>query len=579
MAGTGLNVSFIWSDDQIEDLRVWAASAKRIALDTETTGLDPWAPGFAVRQVCFGAADGSAFVLDGRNADLCRRALRAVRETPCRLWAHNASFDALALAHAYGVKVTGIRCSLVASRYRWPDAATRVGGHGYSLKDLRPATEAARDRLAARWALAGGSTDGDWLAAAVRNLPPDDPTLMEYVATDVVETARLVAHIAEVSLPGDIAAIKAECDLDDHWRWTTARGYLVDEALLERALVDFKTRQAESARRWGTDLTSNSTATRNWVQERGIECLDLSGTPTLSHKHFHRAFVPDENRIDWQHFVELREAGRNASKLRELASNLRNGRLHPQVSVNGAVTGRMSISRPALQNIPPALRPMFLPDPGTVLIGCDLDSVEPMVAAAMSGDRALRQAVTNDVYVELAVAVWGEQARSDPSRRKTAKTAFLAQLYGQGTNNLAARLDVPTDEASHVVDGLRTSFPDLFKWISRLRTTAREGRDLTTNAGRPLPGVADAPYKAVNYTVQGTAADVFKACNRAAVEALDAKALWLPIHDELIIQVEDDPAVIAESIELLREAMTSTMDGVIISGRPEVIGHHWQKAP
>lgn len=567
------DIQFLQPNRCLEGLRTWASGQRRIALDTETTGLDPRAPDFDVRQLCFGAADGTAFVLDGRHKDHCRAAIRAVRDTGRPLWAHNATFDALAIGYGFQFKLKDLRCSLLASRWVWPEL--RISG--YSLKTLRPATATATDRLARRYESAGGSTAGQWLPNAVASLPPNDPALMAYVATDAIETARLVDALADAAPPDALAAILSECRLSDHWRWVTARGFRIDERRLEQELESLAGRRASSERRWGVDLTRNSNATRSWLDDRGVRCLDPEGKSTLSHKHFDSAVVPDGSRADWREFTELRQSARDAGKLEELAGALRHRRVHPTVEVYGASTGRMAIKDPALQNIPSGLRGLFLAEEGAVLLGCDLDRVEPNVAAVLSGDDKLKDAVSQDVYVELAVAVWGEPARLNGARRVQAKTALLAQLYGQGTRSLAHGLGVAETDASDVVARLRASFPDLFQWIERVRHQAREGQPISTLKGRPLPPTREAPYRAVNWTVQGSAADLFKDCTLRAVGTMDAESLWLPIHDELIVQVEDNPEVIASALTQLQMAMTTTLDGVTIGGEAELIGHRWAK--
>ena len=47
----------------------------RLTLDTETTGLDVFAPGFQVRVVTLGHSDGAVLAVPGRDRELVRRAL------------------------------------------------------------------------------------------------------------------------------------------------------------------------------------------------------------------------------------------------------------------------------------------------------------------------------------------------------------------------------------------------------------------------------------------------------------------------------------------------------------------------
>lgn len=52
----------------------------------------------------------------------------------------------------------------------------------------------------------------------------------------------------------------------------------------------------------------------------------------------------------------------------------------------------------------------------------------------------------------------------------------------------------------------------------------------------------------MNYVVQGSAAEVFKRATLAVAERLGSQSLWLPLHDELVVEVPactaDDAAVV-----------------------------------
>ena len=549
------------------------------ALDTETTGLDTRAADFNVRQIAFGAADGSAFVVNGTDSDFARTVIRLAIHSGLRWWAHNATYDAAAIKSAYGLKLRGLQCSLVLTRTLQPAI---IGTSNGSLKTLRPATQFALDRLAIHWSAKSGvpvtaEREHSWLPACVAALPPADAVLLEYAATDAVECARLVAGWSERVGKETRHLALLETRIEDLWRWPAAHGYRLDTEMLQSEMSKLEAARATSLQRWGVDLTTASNATREWVRSRGILIVDGGGKETLSHKCYDKAYIPPEAAEDWESFRRIREVSQTANKLNELARLVDDdNRIYPSIHGIGAHTGRMSIGKPALQNLPAPLRGLLMADESYVLVGCDLDRVEPRVIAALSDDVALTEAVQQDVYTELAVGVWGEEARGDDSRRKIAKTAFLAMAYGQGVTSLSRNLGITVTEANEVLSGLRDAYPTMTRWMNGVKKAARDGLPLQTAYGRPLPPTPDKPYRAVNWVIQGTAADLFKRITVKVAETLGRDALWLPVHDELIVQAKAGEEQAA--LEALRDAMTTEINGVPITGTPVVIGTSWGKA-
>jgi len=324
--------------------------------------------------------------------------------------------------------------------------------------------------------------------------------------------------------------------------------------------------------------------TRSWVLSRGIRIQDGKGKDTLSKDFYGDAFVPPEAADDWAAFLEIRRAGAARNALTGFQSSMVDGRIHSRFAVLGAVTGRTTSNSPNLQNIAPALRPIFTADEGMILLGADFDSVEPRVMAAMSEDAAALAAVqAQDVYTETAVQVWGEPARGNKDLRAQAKTAFLAVGYGQGGRALSQKLGIPLEDAEQLKRNFRQQFPAMLAWGRSVVAAAEAGRHQVTGYGRYLPlpqeecPTAPRPYRAVNWLVQGTAADVLKQVTARVAERLGPQALWVPIHDELILQVPDTAEGRERGLGALAEAMNFDFCGVPITATPEIVGRRWYK--
>jgi hypothetical protein len=193
------------------------------------------------------------------------------------------------------------------------------------------------------------------------------------------------ASIWQRSLGKEARRVVADASyLDGAWRRAAQRGYRVDLALLERLREDQHRSREHWAARLGADLFDGAEA-RRFLEAAGIE---LPGG-SISNKLWVEAVVPPDALDEWRDFRTVRDLDATSGKLTEIRRNvLPDGRVHPRIDVHGAITGRTTISEPALQNLPDPLKPLLVADDGTVLIGFDQNRVEPCVAAALSGDGA-----------------------------------------------------------------------------------------------------------------------------------------------------------------------------------------------
>jgi DNA polymerase-1 len=221
-----------------------------------------------------------------------------------------------------------------------------------------------------------------------------------------------------------------------------------------------------------------------------------------------------------------------------------NGRVHPQVAIHQARTGRMSYSGPPIQQFPPGVRRMLrFERPVTSM---DWSSIEPVIIANVSGETKLidQFEAGGDIYLPVA-----EAAGVD---RKTAKMVLLAQFYGQGYRELAVRLNRDEDETKKLVDELMRPFGQIRKAIRALRNIGDEHGKVQTISRRVLP--LDAlpetanqkfrGYTAINYFVQGSAYDVLAEVLYAIHLAGMDDAVHAAMHDELVVDTEAAPDVL-----------------------------------
>jgi hypothetical protein len=375
-------------------------------------------------------------------------------------------------------------------------------------------------------------------------------------------------------------AVNSSAELERLWRPAQARGWRIDSNLLASYEARFQSLLDGSRRINGIDFTDDrqENEIHHWLSAYGITISDAEGRPSLTRKHLDAASVPEssEARAAWDQFRKARHAGAMRSKLREIGRHLDDGRVHSQIIVHKARTGRGSIIKPGLHNVAAELRPIVIAERGHVLVGMDLGQVEPRVAARLSGDATLkRHLAAGDVYAELAETIWGRQARGNNAMRRDAKTLFLRILYGAGTLSLATSLGVSRSAASDLKVRFWRSYPDLARYAEELKADMRTGRSRMTAAGRPVP-VPLGEYQTLNHRVQAEATDLFYNGIKCVARELGPNALFLPIHDELIVQVREIDADTA--MQVLASSLTTDEASVRITGAPVELGAFWRKA-
>jgi len=585
---TSTGITVLRTEADLPALQEWLEQGHGpVALDTETTGLEPRDPGFLVGVVCLAAADGTGWVVDGRDRALVRAVLRLAFAAG-EVWAHNADYDARALYVTTGLKLTTLACSLVAARTLWPGLGHKTG---FSLKVLRPTTDAAQAALRDHWGEVRGTpvapSEGKiWLPEAVRGLPFDDVFLTAYVAEDTVQCADLATEI--LAHPA-LEHARLDVRIDQAWRWTAHQGLRVDRTLLHELRADVEVELEAIAAIYGFKPWTNNRARYAWLTETLGVTLPRdrkNKRPTTSRKAWKRAIVPPAGAAGWAEFMRISTLGSTLGKLVELdRSSAQDSRAHPRITANVARTGRMGVSGPALQNLAGPARALFLPDVGYVLVAADLDHVEPSVLAIVSGDPVLRVAVKGDVYQEIVTLIWPEHTLRDTmtaeelaensARRKRAKTILLALMYGMGNRSLADSLGGTHAEAVGIRQQVLQAWPEVRNWQRETDRRAASDR-LVTLTGRPLPVDPQARYRAHNYSIQGSAADIFKRMTLEVKARLPRDArLWLPVHDELVVQCR--PADAERCKTILAECMTLDVEGVLITAEPVGPWDRWQK--
>jgi DNA polymerase-1 len=252
------------------------------------------------------------------------------------------------------------------------------------------------------------------------------------------------------------------------------------------------------------------------------------------------------------------------------------GRLHTSLNQAVASTGRLSTSSPNLQAIPirtelgREIRSAFVAEPGFRLLSADYSQVELRILAHVSGEPKLREAFAagEDIHAATAAEVLGkERSELTKDERNVAKMVNFGIIYGISAFGLSENLSIPREDAQTYIDTYLARFPHVQDFIQRTIEQAERDGHATTLFGRrrPVPELKARNRQtrgfgerlAVNFVMQGTAADVIKAAmvsiHRRLREEGRAARLVLQVHDELLLEV---PEVETSAVrDLVREEM------------------------
>ncbi len=275
------------------------------------------------------------------------------------------------------------------------------------------------------------------------------------------------------------------------------------------------------------------------------------------------------------------------------------GRVHTSFGQATAVTGRLSSSEPNLQNIPVRtaegrrIREAFVAPPGHVLVSADYSQIELRIMAHVSQDPGMVRAFAHneDIHRATAAEVFGvTPLEVTPDQRRTAKVINFGLIYGMSAFGLAQNLDIERSAAQTYMERYFERYPGVRRYMEATRALAREQGFVETVFGRRLwlpdirggngPRRAAAERAAINAPMQGTAADIIKLAMlrvQAWLKSSELRSrLILQVHDELVLEV---PEVEVETVMRELHRIMEGVEGLSVPLLVEVgAGPNWERA-
>lgn len=575
-----------------------------LTVDVESSGVPIGHKDYELRLVQLGN-DEFAVDLDPKDPAQMELAARVLAAAPV-LHAHSSTADIVPLAHAGYVDFdsamermddTAIRAKLNDPQSTGSDAGLkRISDYMLGADSAStPAEEARAELFKANGWLSEPKADTPMERNGWYQVDPACKTFARYGGSDVLDTALIAKRLAQI--PPHIAAREnavAHMVSRIALKGIKLNGALIGDLMTEHVMkrdewaktiqswtsidnVGSDKQVAQALLGMGVRLPYTKPSTRfpdgqPSVAAGVLETLqgELDGTG-------HPAATLIEQVLTWRHHDTAITLFLTPYSV---LVNDGDGRARPTVYTLGADTGRMSCTRPNIQQLPRegGFRAMFVADEGMTFISADFSSVEIRVAAALSQDQVLIRMLEEglDPHAMAAAIVYGPDFTK--AQRYAVKRGVFGRIYGGGVSTLAAQMRVSVAIAQKLIDAIDTLWPTLSAWSKASTQAVERGLEttFTTYSGRVVHLPKKAAHAAGNYKIQGTARELLVDALMRWRETKWGKAIMWPVHDELdvMVPIEDAEAATAELVR----CMETELLGVRIVAEPSAPSPVWQDA-
>nr|WP_281721132.1 DNA polymerase [Nitrosomonas nitrosa] len=555
-------------EDAVPILEKYAASGQLVGLDIETTGLNPRRDKICLIQLSDGL---ETVIIDVRRHD----DLSALKEPLKRIHAiaHNAVFD-MSFLQMHGISLN-LECTQLAHHV--------LTGDCKSLKDL------SKDYLDIT--LDKTQQTSDWSG----DLSEDQ---LNYAARDAEVVLLLFNTLQEKLQERDVmAAYERVRNAQPFVVAMQLNGINIDQTGYRTMLDDLKVQYDQLKQQWeeqvpGINFNSPQQLS-NWIARGLLKSEDdwpktdsghystSTSDIQLNKAKLNSAAIAVVDTL----LLPLKQVSKKISAFGDQFLNYidkETGKIYPSYNLAGTVTGRMSCSKPNLQQIPrdERYRKMFHAPVGYKLVIADYSQMELRIAAIIADEGTLLDAYQQgrDTHQLTAALILGKKPEDvSKEERQLAKAVNFGLLYGQGAAGLqeyasnSYGVDISMHEAEEYRAAWFESYPTFAHWHQQAWDIARQTMMVSTPGGRKRY-FENADYnhpkglrkpRVYNTPIQGGAAEVLLEAMARVSNAIEEQGYTdtirpiAVIHDEIILMAREDCAENAK--QLLENAMVEGM--------------------
>ena len=250
--------------------------------------------------------------------------------------------------------------------------------------------------------------------------------------------------------------------------------------------------------------------------------------------------------------------------------NKKTGRIHADFFQLGAKSGRLSCTKPNLQQQPsrtlPEWRTIFKATAGNKIITADYSQIELRILAQVSQDKEYIRAYNEgeDLHRLTASKIFNKPLEAiEKNDRSIAKTVNFGIAYGMWTFGLQKKLktagiEIEENEAEGIIKGFYEAYPGVAKYLRDISTEGLKNLEVKNRAGRLMKFEKPEDEKAQksikreskNLPIQSLCADMVKIAMGNIFLKLEPKGVKFinTVHDELVFECTEAQAEDVKSI-------------------------------
>ena len=558
----------------IDDIKMWfyLIPHKKLAVDTETTGLDCHTLELVGISLYNGEYACYIDLYENPDFDIIIKFLIEQFKTVEKVIAHNVKFDYMVL-YKYNLYLPEKRfCTQVAAHLLNENVRK-------SLKFLAQRFEFTEGNIEFEEAVADGYQSEKFYEYAMNDAiwcwklhEIEQPKLIEEGLWDLFWKIEMpfTETLAHVEMNGILVDKKEIANLGEN---TCEK--LID---MEKRLFDIA--EVPEKERSGFNLNSGPTIIKLLTQKFGLTIKEKTKKGKLS---VGKATL---ERLSKQHeFPKLLLEYRKARKLQTAFVNPissfinDDGRIRPHYNPTGPVTGRLSASKPNVQQSgkDDGYRNIFVAEEGKKLLSADYAGQELRWLAIQSKDKNLLDAFNNDKDLHLATAnkvfnlgtpdeclyrthpeYESYKEKYKDERYKGKNSVNFPVIYGSTEYGISKSLKISEAKAKKIIDDYYELYPGVKVAISACVNHLYKKRYVKDFFGRRrrFQYIDDkVKRQAFNFLIQAPSASQLKvAANRVHKEIPEVKIIML-IHDEIVMEVDKDFNREGDVVKIMKEAV------------------------
>lgn len=296
----------------------------------------------------------------------------------------------------------------------------------------------------------------------------------------------------------------------------------------------------------------------------------------------------EERRTFYQDFVErydrfqklTKQSGTYLVGLIVRAEEDEDSRIYTQLNLHGTNSGRLSSSRPNLQNITrtkeglPDIRSLFVSSPGRQVVQADFSQAELRCIAQFSGDSELTRIYTQDLslHKETATRFYGPDYTYE--QYSTCKNVNFGVFYRQSAETFQEKHGIPKSQAEPYIEWVWKTFTGVRDWEYEVEKEIHKKHVLVSPFGRKRrfhlltrENLQAAYREGINFYPQSTASDL-TLCAGIRLFGTIEDGDWIPgevdparascgitVHDSIVADVDED--YVDEYSKICEQVMSS----------------------